>query len=123
MSSRMKAMVALGMPVETAKAIGGGSVVNNATAAGSASTDAYAIVANLTLFTTVASSTGAILPATAEIYDAYEVGNGGAQTLKIYPPSGGKINNGSADAAISVVAGKGAYLKRMDSVNWIAMFS
>ena len=39
------------------------------------------------------------------------VGNGSsASVLKIYPPTGGTINGGSADAAYSSASGRGGYL-------------
>jgi len=115
-------MAGVGMQPEHADAIVG-TVVNDATAAGSAQGDAYAIVAEATLFTTVASSTGAVLPADAGPKSEYRVYNGGANALAVYPPSGGKINNGSADAAISVASGKGAVLTRLDTTNWGATFA
>jgi hypothetical protein len=50
------------------------------------------------------------------------VGNAAAAVLKIYPQSGGKVNNGSADAAFSTGSGKGAILYCYDGTNklWLA---
>jgi hypothetical protein len=49
-------------------------------------------------FTTVASSKGAVLPST-KLPSRVSVWNGGSNALSVYPPLGGKVNDGSANAA------------------------
>lgn len=68
-------------------------------ATGSSHTDALALVSSSNLFATVASSTGCKLPAVVAKGAIVRILNGGANVLTVYPPSGGKINGGSADAA------------------------
>jgi hypothetical protein len=77
------------------------------TALGNSQGTAYALTSDLNVFTTVASSTGCLLP-TSAIGDWITVVNHGANTLSVYPPSGGKIANGSTNAAFSVAATKTA---------------
>jgi len=92
-----------------------GDVASGLTATGSTQGTALAITANFNQFTTVAASTGAVLPALSSSPqlgvtngDSIEVFNAGANALAVYPPSGSSINGLSANIAISVPANKGA---------------
>lgn len=81
-------------------------------AAGSSTTDAL-VLSGLTdnyILATVAASTGARL-VPGDVGDEVCVTNYGANTLTLYPPSGGKANNGSTDVGVSVAAGKTAFVK------------
>lgn len=103
-------MMGTGMPPATASAVAG-AVQLAQTATGSDQAGAFAITQPVTEFTTTASSTGARLPATtAGIIgaDSGLVMNNGANTLTLYPPTGGKINGGSANAGVSVATLKAA---------------
>lgn len=101
-----------------------GTVANSLTAAGSSQTDAYALgMDDYNVFTTVASSTGARLPSTLSAGDEIQVVNYGANTLSVYPPTGGKINNGSANAAVSITANKSANFVTIDGTNFFAGLS
>lgn len=101
------------------------------TATGSSQGTALALPTDFNIFTTVASSTGAILPwgvdgatqGPVQVADEITVVNHGANTLSIYPQSGGKIANGSANAAFSVAATKTAYFTYIGSGNWAASLS
>lgn len=79
------------------------------TALGATQATAYPITADITQFTTVAASTGAVLPASPTPGEDYVVSNFGANALSLYPGLGGKANNGSANAAVSIPAGKTAH--------------
>lgn len=97
------------------------------TATGNSQGTALAIPSDFTVFTTVAASTGAILPAqgvNVNMTDSYIVVNHGAQTLSVYPgTAGGKIANGSAGAAFSVASNKTATFLNIGSNNWAASVS
>lgn len=84
---------------------------SGATAAGNSQGTAYAIPLgqDLTVFSTVGSSTGAVLPAGIAFNEEYAIANHGANSLSIYPPPGGKIGTLSTNAAYSLAAGKTAY--------------
>jgi hypothetical protein len=62
--------------------------------------------------TTAAASTGVILPAcgaTGNQYfpgDTIFIANHGANSLSVYPPVGGKIANGTTNAALALAATK-----------------
>lgn len=76
------------------------------TATGTNQATALAIYKEFNHFTTVASSTGCILRADLNAGDSMVTSNYGAQTLSVYPPGTGAIQNGSASAAFSVAANK-----------------
>lgn len=103
--SMTKNVMGAGVSALASRAIIGG-VTNNATATGSAQTDAYALTTSNTVFTTTASSTGAVLRSDMQPGDFQRVANYGAQTLSVYPPGTGKIQNGTASAAFSVATVK-----------------
>lgn len=108
MANSIGNMMGTGTPAAQASAIGG--VVSTAlTATGSTQGTALAVPSNINQFTTVAASTGAILPATAQPSDEYVIMNAGANALLVYPPSGASIGAGAANAGFSVAAGKSAY--------------
>lgn len=95
-------LVTAGLSAVEAAAICG-TVANSLTATGSTQATALALPADVNRFTTVAASTGAILPA-MNPGDSMVVFNGGANALSLYPPVGGIINGLSANAAYSVAA-------------------
>lgn len=101
-----------------------GTLVNSLTAAGSSQGTALALGNDdYNIVTTTAASTGVILPATLSASDEMWVVNYGANTLSVYPPVGGKINNGSTNAAVSISANKNASFICIDGLNFIAAIS
>lgn len=97
-----------------------------ATAAGTNQGNALPLPSDGVLFTTVAASTGTILPATGpqcNVFDSFIIVNHGANTLSVYPPVGGKIANGSANAAFSVAATKTAWFISLGGGNFAASLS
>lgn len=97
-------------------------------AAGSTTTDAGLLPAGTaqTYPTTAADGTkGVRISASDKVTGrTIFVGNGvAAQTLKIYPPTGGTINGAAADAAYVTASGKGALLKCLSSAGntWLAL--
>lgn len=84
------------------------------TSAGTTQGNAAAITSDFAVFSTVAASSGARLPAanaasmTALAGDIYIVVNGGANALAVYPPVGGNFVGVSTNTAVSVPAGKTA---------------
>ena len=73
-------------------------------AAGTVQGDATLIAALVNIVTTVASGAGVILPASSTLFNR-RITNWGANSLKIYPNSGGTINGGSANAAVTIASG------------------
>jgi hypothetical protein len=95
--------------------------VNNLTGAGSTQGTALAIPAGQdgSIFTTVGSSTGAILPATGVgIGEEYVIANHGVNALAVYPPTGGKMGTAGTNAAYSLTAGKTGYFMYVGQLQW-----
>jgi hypothetical protein len=74
------------------------------TATGTTRSDAYAIATDLAEFTTVASGTGCIMPANNQGGEIV-IWNGGANTLNVYPPSGGQIDALGTNNPDTIAAG------------------
>src|ERR1035437_4801340 len=80
-----------------------GSETTGATAAGTTQANAYAIGSAMVEFTTLAASTGAVLPTGSDLGDTFYIWNGGASTLTLYPPGTDTVNNGSTSFAIATM--------------------
>ena len=77
------------------------SIDTGLTSTGSTAAGALALVSSINIVGTVAASTGVRLPAVVAPGALVDVINNsaGTITLSVYPPTGGKINGGSTDAA------------------------
>jgi hypothetical protein len=73
-------------------------------------------------FTTVAASSGAVLPS-PEQGEFIFVANAGANALNVYPASGHSINALAANAAFSLAAGKNALFWAATASKWYANLS
>lgn len=103
-----------------------GLLSNNLTAAGASQGTALALPSDFNIVTTVAASTGVILPAAGpqcNIGDNFIVINHGANSLSVYPPTGGKIGTGSTNAALALAAGKTGFYLHIGSGNYAASIS
>ena len=99
-------MMGLGLAPLAADAVNG-EVDGGVTATGSTSqANSYAISRSITVVTTAAANTGVRLPTFATPNDEFTVVNYGANTMNVYPPVGGRINNGTLNAAVTLAAGK-----------------
>ena len=76
------------------------------------------------IFTTVAAGTGAVIQAGQYAPgDHIRVANYGANALAVYPASGGKISNGSANAAVSIpVNGEGIFTS-INGTDWFSLIT
>lgn len=95
MSLSYKAMVA-GIPQQQIQALIQ-DVATGLTATGTNQATAYAMDFNSNQFSTVDANTGARLSSNAVGGDSQLVYNGGANTLKVYPPSGAALNGLAAN--------------------------
>jgi hypothetical protein len=96
----------------------GRRLLTGLTALGSSQTTSFALVNNADHeFTTVGSSTGAILPAPA-LPTNIRVTNAGSNTLSVYPPVGGIVAGGSKNAAYSLSAGATAEFYASAATNY-----
>lgn len=112
-----------GLSAGAANAINGASTPVQ-TALGSTQGTAYALTTSTTEFTTVAASTGAILPGTggrAQSGDILFVINQGANALSVYPPVGFKIGLAATNAAVSIASGKTGLFQVRGDGNYFAL--
>lgn len=69
-------------------------------------------------FTTVGSGQGCVLPVPVELPREITISNNGANALLVYPQVGGKIDNGTANASVSVTAGSSVTYWPTSFTNW-----
>lgn len=97
------------------------------TATGSTQGTALPLPTDFNVFTTVAASTGTILPATQNGYgamgDDITIVNHGANPLTVYPPVGGNVANGATNAGFTVNATKTAFFVNVGANTWAASVS
>jgi hypothetical protein len=94
-----------------------GDVLATVTAAGTTANDATAVSAVVTRVSTAAASSGVRLPP-AETGAMMFVRNDGANTLTVYPASGGTINGAASD---SIVAAKANLYFGLSNTAWVAL--
>lgn len=99
-----------------------GDVSAPLTATGSGQSTALPLSNVVNYVTTTASSTGVQLFGQA-ISDQLEVYNAGANALSVYGLTGDTIQGGSANAAFSIAANKGAIFRRVTATAWVANLS
>lgn len=85
------------------------------TATGTTSADAYTITKGITVFTTAASGTGAVLPTPAGPGLVIRVFNRGANALTVYPPATHTLNGG---ATASVAANANTEFVYAGATTW-----
>lgn len=100
-----------------------GTLTNTLTATGSAQGDALAMRDDINIVTTAAASTGVILPSNTQPSDVIVIANHGANSLSVYPPTGGKIANGSANAALALAATKTGIYISINGTDFAAVIS
>lgn len=112
-------LMAKGAQAFLANSLGFDTAATGLTATGSNQAGALALISNFSVFTTVASSTGALLPS-ALAKAPYVIYNGGSNPLTVYPNGSETINNGAT--SFSVTNGKSATFWAAGT-QWIAVLS
>lgn len=97
-----------------------GSVAQTFTAAGTTQATATAIAAVTTFITTATEGQGAILPASMNSGDQATVGNATTVSVYVYPPTGGKINNATANIPMMIAPSTAVTFVCVDGTNWLA---
>lgn len=92
--------------------------------AGSAQTDATAITKSVAVVTGADGTKGVILPEPNGLNKSVVVYSATATSgLKVYPHSGGDINDGTGDAAITIEGKSRADFLCLDGVTWAAIYT
>lgn len=92
------------------------------TAAGnSTQADATALTADVNVVTTATATTNGVrLPANRPVGDTMVVVNyDDGTSVIVYPSTGGKINNGSANAGVTLAINMGIMLLSLGNNNWV----
>ena len=107
--------------MQNARFVGGAPT--SVAAAGNAQGNATALTGAVNSVTASNDAKGVILPAKYAPGDMVIVMNTvSGKVLKVYPQSGGDINNGSDNAAVSVRGQQAALFISLGSENWAAIY-
>lgn len=92
-------------------------------AAGTTQAGATLLTTATSIVTTVAAGSGVRLPVTPAVSagDRLHVANHGANTLAVYPPTGGALSANTANVPAMVAAKKSADFLCIDGTNYSAM--
>jgi hypothetical protein len=120
--SQESKIVGQGIWAEAAQQLISGDVLTGQTASTTTQATATAITADITVFTTVASTGAVILPAGGAA-DILIMNGQATNALIVFPPIGGTINGGSANASYSQAVSKCARYVTADGMAWYAMIS
>lgn len=113
----VKSLMGSGCSAGLAQSIAG-RVTSGLTATGSSSqANSLAIYSSINVVSTTAANTGVRLPS-GSAGDEMVVANNGASTLTVYPPVGGALNGGSANAGLSVATLKVAICRCINGLDW-----
>lgn len=114
-------MMGGGISAGSATAING-DVNATITAAGTNQATATALTSGVNVITTAAASTGVVL-SDSEISDEYEILNLGANAITVYPPSGARINQLSANTGFTLATNTAVKVKKFTATRWMAWLS
>jgi hypothetical protein len=120
--SQESKIIGQGIWAEAAQQLIAGDVLTGQTASTTTQATATAITADITVFTTVASTGAVILPAGGAA-DILIMNGQATNALIVFPPIGGTINGGSANASYSQAVSKCARYVSADGLAWYAMTS
>jgi hypothetical protein len=120
--SQENKIIGQGIWAEAAQQLIAGDVLTGQTASTTTQATATAITADITVFTTVASTGAVILPAGGAA-DILIMNGQATNALIVFPPIGGTINGGSANASYSQAVSKCARYVSADGMAWYAMTS
>ena len=101
-----------------------GGAVSTVAATGSAQGDAAALTARTINVVTAADGTkGVILPTAIAGLSLTVYNSVATNGLKIYPPTGGDINDGTTNAAITIEGKTRAKFEAVDGTTWISSYT
>lgn len=115
-------LTGVGMAPQQAERLGLSSLTTIA-GVGTAQSGAANINVNNVLATTTAGQTAFVLPESAELEVPYFVTNSTATAALVFPPSGGTINAGSANASVSIAQNLARMFIRKSATRWVSFLT
>lgn len=97
--------------------------VGSLAAAGTDNTNGGAIVATFTTVSAADGTKGVVLPAAVAGSEFYVYNEHATNGLKVFPASGDDINDGSADAAVTIEGKTLAHCRALDGSTWAVTFT
>jgi len=111
-----------GVSAGTAQAINGRAINSAITAAGTTQGTATALTADVNIVTTATTGQGVILY-NGVITDSQEIFNNTVVDIKVYPPTGGNVNQIAANSGFVLAPKTSVLVKKMTSTQWVGYLS
>lgn len=111
-----------GVSSGTARAINGGNINSAVTAAGTTQGTATAITADVNIVTTATTGQGVILY-NGVISDSQEIFNNTTADIRVYPPTGGRVNQVATNSGFVLAPYTSVVVKKMTSTQWVGYLS
>lgn len=105
-----------------AQAVNGNDVNSAVTAAGTTQGTATAITADAAVVTTATTGQGVILY-NGIIGDSQEIFNNTNVDIRVYPPTGGKVNQVATNSGFVLPPQTAVMVKKMTSTQWVGWLS
>ncbi len=105
-----------------AQALNGRAINSAITAAGTTQGTATAITADVNIVTTATSAQGVQLY-NGIIGDSQEVFNNTSTDIRVYPPTGGNVNQLAANSGFVLAPYTSVLVKKMTSTQWVGYLS
>ena len=91
-------------------------------AVGTAQVGAPTLTGTINQVTTAASQTAVLLPTTQPVGTSVHVYVSSATSATVFPPSGGSINEGAANASFTVAQARLATFVRVSATKWLVQY-
>jgi hypothetical protein len=114
-------MMGLGMPSALANLVGE-SIPASVAGVGTAQSGATPLTGSINQVTTSAGQTAVVLPSTQPLGTSINVYVSTATAALVFPPSGGGINEGAANASFSVAQARVASFVRLSATKWVVQY-
>lgn len=114
-------LMGVGLPAEQALRLGYSPVT--LAGVGTAQVGAAAIKTNFVNATTAVGQTAFVLPSDAELMVPYILVNTTATAALVFPPTGGTINAGAANASASIGQNLARSFMRISATAWISFLA
>ena len=114
-------MMGLGMPAALANLVGD-TIPASVAGVGTAQSGATPLTGTINQVTTSAGQTAFLLPSTQPLGTSVNVYVSTSTAALVFPPSGGNINEGAANASFSVAQSRVASFVRVSATKWLVQY-